>query len=462
MGLFSKMVDSKQPFHLTLINIGFAKLEAKSTTTIASFFSPKRRTPNHEKVVCEMKDVGLSKTNRSVSKLEDVHVADGTGTENTTSETGGSADEKKGLEEVGVTNKLNEVGSCNDKNSVLHVTHTETKEGSFFARKKSGLAKWLLQSPTGGKTCTKNIESTVVAQDHIKMTNTGFANADVSAKCHIADAGNTCFRDYKPDDLEGRVVGKKRAWTEQAAQSDDPEWNCSKKIMLDSGSNSRLIFAASSSSSGLERKPLPAGVDERVFMQLPESIQNEILQSSGQGETHCCSNKMLERESNTSVFMENTHRATFASPRPTEQGTGSDTETLAALKSEEFMCGCSDTGLAVTDDHSCDSAKCRPVNESGDIPPNVDREVFVTLPPGIQQELLQEWKQAKGKVSQTKTTVDQGKKKYTPSKSPRLSQISTTSNTMKVTETNSCQARPFCKAPKPSSKNNILSYFSKM
>ena len=40
-GLFSKLVNTKQPFNLTLINVAFAKLEQKSKNSITNFFSSK-------------------------------------------------------------------------------------------------------------------------------------------------------------------------------------------------------------------------------------------------------------------------------------------------------------------------------------------------------------------------------------------------------------------------------------
>ncbi|KAK3585277.1 hypothetical protein CHS0354_040221 [Potamilus streckersoni] len=40
MNLFTKLVDTNQPFHLTLINVAFAKLEQKSKISIANYFSP--------------------------------------------------------------------------------------------------------------------------------------------------------------------------------------------------------------------------------------------------------------------------------------------------------------------------------------------------------------------------------------------------------------------------------------
>lgn len=39
-----KMVDITQPFHLTLINVAFAKLEQKSSVDISNFFSPQKDT----------------------------------------------------------------------------------------------------------------------------------------------------------------------------------------------------------------------------------------------------------------------------------------------------------------------------------------------------------------------------------------------------------------------------------
>ncbi|KAL3865939.1 hypothetical protein ACJMK2_043284 [Sinanodonta woodiana] len=43
MNLFTKLVDTNQPFHLTLINVAFAKLEQKSKISIANYFSPTKQ-----------------------------------------------------------------------------------------------------------------------------------------------------------------------------------------------------------------------------------------------------------------------------------------------------------------------------------------------------------------------------------------------------------------------------------
>lgn len=50
MSLFEKIINVKQPFHLTLINVAFAKLQQKSKSDISSFFQLPR---GHERVGVE-------------------------------------------------------------------------------------------------------------------------------------------------------------------------------------------------------------------------------------------------------------------------------------------------------------------------------------------------------------------------------------------------------------------------
>ena len=66
-GLFSKLVNTRQPFNLTLINVAFAKLEQKSKNSITNFFSSKS-TYSETAVSNDGKEQLISSTAKTVQE----------------------------------------------------------------------------------------------------------------------------------------------------------------------------------------------------------------------------------------------------------------------------------------------------------------------------------------------------------------------------------------------------------
>ena len=253
---------------------------------------------------------------------------------------------------------------------------------------------------------------------------------------------------------------------------------------------------------------IPANIDESVFKELPVDIQNEIIRTcssqfterargekckTGEGyasesiysvpekvlclnETQKESDRSQNRvtdiwDSKSSVLQSSSSSAT-SSAAASGVASGSDGVSLGnSLDNDKHNFT---NGLNVESEESVE-----------DIPPNIDRAVFYTLPPDIKVELIQEWKQKskgltmKSTVNSTNTSTSTSESN-TPSKSTAYkSGGSSGSKGSTLTKSSVCMSsdssgsgrkgetspslasKPFFKMPKPSSTNNILSYFSK-
>ncbi|WAR00079.1 POLI-like protein [Mya arenaria] len=289
-GLFLKIVDVKQPFHLTLINVAFTNLSAKTNTDIASFFSH-RPADSKPDMMKERLPNGLS--DNDVDESDEV--------KNTT--TSPSSSLGYGLIPQGV--------SASKSLPALKTLHSELVEHEgkinnssdqtqVIVKTKnvrtSGVMKWLM-SP-----------SKIHQSDVLSLENTGAKHSQSV---------------------------KKRGRDSDQAEDSDMKYKQNK------------VFKVGCSC-----------VDEYAFSQHHPNTQQEMNKTS--------SGKHSENVEGTNII----------------SSSSINYETCRSVP------GCS---------HDVESVVVDTIKEPDKvtIPDNIDKEVFLSLPADIQQELVTDWKQRK-------------------------------------------------------------------
>ena len=501
LGLFTKLVNDKQPFHLTLINVAFAKMgTTKLANNITSFFSPKS-TRSETAVDLNTADyqplTSVIKTNSEETNSEEV--PDDVSNDNDLSKDAQldviqSSSQLKVQDCKGMVPEVIRPSCAEqkptkatvDQNSMLsspetkHTSFPTTKDNkadvksssksTFFSnkRKSMDLQQWL------GKSSSSESEK-------------GKQN---SAGGNVRHLNNSIFN---LSNTEVGSVRKKRGFSSD--EIDNTEENRYKRKVLcvnnDKGEGNSTLDV------------IPANIDESVFKELPVDIQNEIIRTcssqfierargekckTGEGyasesiysvpekvlclnETQKESDRSQNRvtdilDSKSSVLQSSSSSAT-SSAAASGVASGSEVVSLGnSLDNKQNFT----SGLNVESEESVE-----------DIPPNIDRAVFYTLPPDIKVELIQEWKQkSKGLTMKSTVNSTETSTSNTPSKSTAYkSGGSVGSKGSTLTKSSVCMSsdssgsgrkgetsptlasKPFFKMPKPSSTNNILSYFSK-
>lgn len=473
MGLFNKLVNTKEPFHLTLINVGFAKLEEKSKSAITNFFSPK-----------PAKDQEVVKSEKHSLESQ--------------SPAAGESEFSLKQEESG----LNELDASSFKvDSLLHHVVSDVKkvdpgEKEFMNRtvkteremvkesdSTNSLTKWL----SFGKKISEN-ENGIYSNRYMNI-NRENVNTLVEIVDPVTDIEsnesevNDKFREDISDPVDREI-------SEALANKQNVK---RKSIQTECTQNSEL------NSDNVQKRPrlsgnfdnmIPEHIDKSVFYELPPAIQQEILSSSKLEDTlarneravvdvniattskHNTGKQTLDGKTGflnaTSTarkdFIEN-HQVEICSSQTMalNASTSKTTQSHAGFfRSKTNSKLCVESVNKLGDEH-CNSGKDKKVHfhkenmetsicdsnrlQNGSerifvtnkpscssekgvndifIPSDIDRGTFLGLPTDIQQELVSEWKIKK------------------------VTKPSLTENQI-----------PHFKMPDRSSRNSILSYFPK-
>lgn len=416
------MVDVKQPFHLTLINIAFAKMETKSANNITSFFSPKSK---------KRKASGDWNENHSELSLP--------------VETSKSCDS---MDQMGHTNK--NLFKCN-----MTPEQGDTVGGHGFDGECS-------QKP-GQNTCVPNL-GTKIKDLNRSPSGKGLSffakrrSTDLKQWFSQSSSTNTELKEIR----ENQSVKTRKKILLSTQELFEPEVKSQKKIAVCSRSNQ------DQGEMTLD-KALPEDVDKSVFKELPQYIQDEILGTAPPSHP-----KSVQMNDESSSFKSVNHWAVNdASATRLQNSLQSNVSSVS--KSTALLL---DGKMPVHDLTGEHKTKCKIPGERRteceipgeqrneceipEIPLNIDKSVFVNLPPDIQQELMLEWKQKSVSNRPVECSAERTTRTSKVNHQPKTASLSSFNNSTKgQKEEHAVASKPFFKMPKPSSKNNILSYFSK-
>ncbi|XP_046545340.1 DNA polymerase iota-like isoform X2 [Haliotis rubra] len=259
MSLFERIINVKQPFHLTLINVAFAKLEQKPKTGISSFF---QLSGGHDGIAGQI----LSQTDQ-VENLASGPVT------NKVSEH--SSDEGCRLS-TDVCHLNDEAGQAGDSSDIAIISNSDTSVSlNHSAQHKSVLEKNSLSSHVKPhkdkigffeKKVTSNHQEVYKALDQLPL--------------------NTSESNERPG-LVSKTQTIKQLKELNSTSSSEEETLCGKADVHRGEISPILSTTAFCQDHGLSKSavdqsvgvtaPLPAGIDAEVFHQLPPDMQEDIL-----------------------------------------------------------------------------------------------------------------------------------------------------------------------------------------
>lgn len=420
-GLFGKMVNTQEPFHLTLINVAFAKMEDKSKNAITNFFSPKSANSQADAKL----EVPSSEANEKESKLSTETNKDSAAVETCYSSTGAlkkigprkfesgrntlfhwlSSPPKESEIEQDKASTVGQIDSdkCDKlENSKESVTERTNEKHALSSAHKQSEKRKSSSEETLQKRLKLMSDSEDLIPDHIDKT--VFYQLPPSIQQEILATKGTIDHVKYPKSashtvsqlmtLDPNVTRKQgrnmleeecKAVGPNVVQSNEGEIDKHKPVKLSSGTQN-LNAGKSSSTSFFKSK----------------FIKHTGLKSVTEP-SHCDSSakdkmKIFDDNANVGVSVNDLNRLEDLSKRTS----------------------------AIDDSGSSILGTAYSTEESINIPPDVDRETFLGLPPEIQKEFITEWKRKTNSHAQT------------------------TSN-----------KPPHFKMPERSSSNSILSYFPK-
>ena len=516
VSLFNKLVNTREPFHLTLINVAFAKMEEKSKNSIANFFTPKSSNQNTGTNSSSSPEAASPTDNITYTKQEQgsKHSVDviSDGVKGETDE----ADTKKTVTDMSDKTGPNKPDS--GKKTLFH--WLSAPKGS--AAKSKGPGTESVSERSGGlpeertklqdsrtSLSTKSASNCTNLDSRLMQLDAYVAKTEVSLQHDIV-------REIKHD-KDSAPAAKKQS---EKRKSDD---NYSLQNVLKRPKLTTNFDVL-----------IPDHIDKAVFYQLPPTIQQEILsikdstekikstnspQISGlqgtkssshattydkgtsemektvpKNHTETNNNRSATRETNLTTHNSKKSEAAsfFKSKFKNSSGKNSNSEQsyssgIKSIYEQSYNSGMKpnteqsyhehvhDKGIKPTsnsvrdeDTASRDMKKTDNLSEGASvlyepcssktevlsekfrkadtivIPPDVDRETFLSLPSDIQQEYITEWK-AKSSVTHQRTVQNP--------------QIPHQPKTQQKPQTQ--HRPPHFKMPEKSSSNSILSYFPK-
>ena len=454
MALFNKLVNLKEPFHLTLINVAFAKMEEKSKNAITNFFSPQSiKQQDVRRTGKDSLELGDSRGIKSVtSSLDGL---------NASCFDAGSKDEMSGSEEIRPVRE--------EMNKSVKLLNKDLRRNSG---KRNSLTEWL-------SSAEKDLEQESWGPDTLQNSDHENKNA-TSVNIKISDS--QLIDESEEHIAESRNLENDKTFMQKRKNS---ETECAP----DTESNADGVPKRQRLTENFDEL-IPEHIDKAVFYQLPPSIQQEILTSGdydgnvGSVDVNESQNEIIQYTGipriekvkfnarnlllDTSSTARQDISQTQVTATPQDKAAVVNTSTPKTVKSPNtgfFKSKAMNRSGMILDTrpsgdqhnvvkdlrqiHAEDktddlqgivggSGLVKPGPSRPDskhnaklgvfIPPNIDRETFLSLPSDIQWELVSEWK--------TKEQTE--KKPLQTSYKP-----------------------PHFKMPEKSSRNTILSYFSK-
>ena len=544
MALFNKLVNTKKPFHLTLINVAFAKMEEKSKNTITNFFSPR---PTNCKDRKDSLDVVSSESmeNETCSLANSRDSVSSKSMERDTCNLAGPKD-------LGVSKSIeNETSSINflskdvisEELAQKNIKHANinAKPVNDLVRNseyRNSLTKWLSSGQTGlqggGKADVDRPDSHTNSKDRNVESDKSAGDND----CSLSDKNVEQFTESINNERKKALFQKRKSFATEAQIKPDKDSD------VDSTPKRQRL---SENFDDL----IPEHIDKAVFYQLPPAIQQEILSSSKlkttvnesltetsvtqtisntanmeiitlNGRNHLDMSSTAEEDmrqnkvsdipqtSQTTVIVDTC--TTISSLKTVKSPNAGFFKSKAlkrsGIKTETRLSGDKHSLVHDKEKHHTESTKAtdtlrgdlsethisthvsgcdKPGTSKSDnehkakpdvfIPPNIDKETFLSLPSDIQQELISEWKtkaSTEKKAPQTpklqskelnaKKTSQTPKlltKAPTEKKAPQTSKLQAKGPTEKNTLQTPNNKPIHFKMPEKSPHNNILSYFPK-
>ena len=309
-GLFSKLVNTRQPFNLTLINVAFAKLEQKSKNSITNFFSSKSAYSETAcsnggkeqlitcaaKTMSEQKQEGKATSDSDGDQINDPNpdVHRMPKTQLTKTQSFSHSDNNKGKEEAKETKKNMDVKD----------------ELRKFSPGRKTLFHWFTQKDRPESGSIVDDGGHKVSASSSKVNEDG----DVCDSGHkVSDSSPQVNEDIDILDSQKPGVNRRLGSDAQLMQDfcEDSEDRCGMVTMIektnkDPRNNSiSSLFGVTTSEQSRKRKHssddiitseehqkksknfdemIPSNIDREVFYQLPPSIQQEILVSNNKGQ----------------------------------------------------------------------------------------------------------------------------------------------------------------------------------
>lgn len=472
MTLFSKLVNPKEPFHLTLMNVGFCSLVEKAKNSINTFFSVQSpgdgtKVSNSSRVIpgaSEMVSPTLKKGKRSQ------------GIQNWNLKSPGNISKPQIVEELSTgTSELSprlEESSLSSQSRPKEAKSSQDGLGKHDCQDEMTITEHEINLRSKKKQCfayqkERDFDSPLSIK-HGQETR----NFDVI----VEDGQGTMERCRDPRSLS---VGKRKRNEDQGVE--DGVSKKRKCACMDGGGTMCIVSSSEQTSRTAEsRTPegqmseklrwIPEGLDRDVFVQLPIDIQREILQqakstdnlNSGQFKNMSGSDNFVTRtdvksgvpkgttvnekfcdrirhltdsaESDTASVSPDVpvyvNDIKLLSPcnQPSASGTGlfgsistssrvvCDSEQQIAKRSESEK---SQQKPKEEEKHSVisesPSSQDRLTGESR-LPPHIDKDVFASLPSDIQKEYTMQWSQTR------KSPKQSGKSPRQDGKSPGFQQ----------------------------------------
>jgi hypothetical protein len=406
------MVAVKLPFHLTLINVAFAKLEQKSSNDISSFFSPKKQSS--QSAPTQPGDSGSAGTGRTTEAVPFECKA---------------SSKQKGL-------------GFNDQEYSPGLT---TKKGV------SDIQKWVIKQPTNseqsciGNSSKGNLSSQVSTSAY---SNTESFESRTSLKRLASDNnGGTCNENVAKRKCNGLGSFKLPSNIAEILPQDldlDVFLELPPDIQKDILDNTP-VHQGSRNNTHTNH-----GQDTYTYKRSLKSNSGMPSTSLSTSENNCWNNENKRKknihtadrylDTANDAFVETGRTALFKDAQNETCFKNSGTSykngkcTLGKHSAQSFHCF-SKTNVNQNmpasnklSDHDTNSKGSNSVTVA--VPNNVDPAVFESLPPDIREELTQQWKTEKASNA-TNSVKPAGQKKL------------------------------FFKSPKPSTSNNITDYFCK-
>lgn len=337
MSLFHKLVNVNQSFHLTLINIAFCNLQDKAKKSIASFFSPTK-----------IKNVNPSVQTENIRHREQ--------------------EDSKGSENANKSAKS----------------------------PPSNLQKWLNSSNSGRKNTLNQMS------DADRMG----SNSAQTPENKLDNVTETALETPREESFFGIGVKRKK----DIEKLDEKGMEKKKRFSIDDSlAKGNMDMSSQNETRDRFEVILPSDIDQEVFSNLPFEVQQEVIQDiksksisktanskkSASNDLGMCGDvtkDIMSHKGNKSTQLNRQCKSSseglnVLSDRVTQTLASADNskETSSKTDKKDSLTYSESSGPSIHDlDNDCSFPSF--------LPPNVDPEVFVNLPPDIQKEILDQYK----------------------------------------------------------------------
>ncbi|XP_053405434.1 DNA polymerase iota-like isoform X2 [Mercenaria mercenaria] len=416
--LFTKMVDIKSPFHLTLINVAFAKLEQKSSNDISNFFSPKKSPNSRSTAQCS-------------SRKED-------------------CDPSIKVQSTPFELKTKSSKSEPENNSSPH--------RSASTKSVSGIQKWLVKQPAGNESNYKDLFDLATNSANTEDCRKDADTLDVYESIHRNRALKRQSVDNSCDATEENFTKRKRLSVSDGSGNPDlpsnftellpPDLDRSVFLELPHHIQKDILANAATYHDSNKLKPGTPAQATNLNKGIPKTsvvmpsacsptLDNEEIGKTRNvhSETKVITNnvKIINHTSSSETEVE--HVAEDERSKTCRLFKKSSVNRKDVVQDQQSLRYLGKNYVKAQQQDGCTSGRQSEGHlennpEEVSVPDGIDHAVFASLPPEIKEELIRQWK-----IEKPRKGVNSGK-----SKSPD---------------------KHYFKSPKPSASNSITDYFSK-